>query len=149
LVLECPVSPITPVTSGTGMSTRLLHLIAARHLIQGYEDIHPLTEACKRDVLRLGLEYGLASSQTSFIAMDEAGQPKSLLVGNVSDFCSPLPVPVQPLPVSGGSASLPIGTSPPFPFKSRGRQSRPAHASAPGLNGPPGRPRRDDSSVGR
>jgi hypothetical protein len=83
LVLECPVSPITPVTSGTDMSTRLLHLIAARHLIQGHEDAHltGITEVGKQEVLRLGLEYGLASSQTSFIAIDEVGRLKSMLGG--------------------------------------------------------------------
>jgi hypothetical protein len=77
--LEAPVSPITPVTSGTGMSAKLIHLITARSLIQGHEDQLPLTDQSKQEILRLGLHYGLASSQTSFVAVDEIGQPKSLL----------------------------------------------------------------------
>jgi hypothetical protein len=79
LVLEAPVSPVAPVTAGTGLSPKLIHLIAARALIQGHEDQLPVTDAAKDAVLRLGLQYGLASSQTSFVAVDEAGEAKAFL----------------------------------------------------------------------
>jgi hypothetical protein len=127
LILECPVSPITPVTAGTGMSTRLLHLIAARHLIQGHEDVHPITEAGKQEVLQLGLEYGLASSQTSFIAIDEVGQPKSLLFDNV-------PAPYNSSRVgSAGSYGIPLGSKPSYGFQSMGSRERERSITSPAM----------------
>jgi hypothetical protein len=62
-----------------GLSPKLLHLLAARALIQGLEDTLPVSDAAKDEVRRLGLTYGLASSQTSFVAVDDAGDVRPLL----------------------------------------------------------------------
>lgn len=88
-VLGRPVElavPVTPAIRLAGLNTdkeknrKMLHLLAARALIQSFEDAKgdgtkTLNEVEKAQVLRLGLRYGLASSQTSFIAVDEDNAP--------------------------------------------------------------------------
>lgn len=128
LRLEVPVSPLTPVTAGTGLSPKLLHLIAARALIQGHEDAIPVTDAAKDEVRRLGLTYGLASSQTSFVAVDDVGDERPLIYAeevNIQRFkaqslpmstssrarMSQLPHSLS-LSTSSGSATLASGASP-------------------------------------
>jgi hypothetical protein len=64
--LEVPVVPVE-VVSQLGSSGNLVHLIAARALIQDYDE-----QSEESSVLEMGLRYGLMSSQTSFVAIDKA-----------------------------------------------------------------------------
>jgi hypothetical protein len=48
----------------------MIHLLAARALVQNFEDKAPMSHSDKAQVLRLALRYGLSSSQTSFVAVD-------------------------------------------------------------------------------
>lgn len=50
---------------------KMIHLLAARALIQTFEDKNPVTHTDKAQILRLALRYSLASSQSSFVAVDQ------------------------------------------------------------------------------
>jgi Mg-chelatase subunit ChlD len=54
---------------------KLLHVLAARALIREFEDHKPMSETDKAEVLRLAVRYGLSSSQTSFVAVEEEPVP--------------------------------------------------------------------------
>jgi hypothetical protein len=68
---------VIPRDTGSGEASRLidsgklLHTLAAKALIQVYEDM-PTTPESKAQIERLGKRYSLASSVTSFLAIDEA-----------------------------------------------------------------------------
>jgi hypothetical protein len=87
--LSVPVRPIQAEMEVEG--TKMVHVLAARALIQGLEDDKGLglgtgagavrgwmemleVEVSEAQVRRLALRYGLASSQTSFVAVDEDGR---------------------------------------------------------------------------
>ncbi|KAG8815156.1 hypothetical protein FRC18_001630, partial [Serendipita sp. 400] len=73
VALQVPVSPIAAnpeVIDGRLEGGRLLHLLAAKALIQGFEDL-PTSPENKAQIERLGKRYSLASSVTSFVAISE------------------------------------------------------------------------------
>ncbi len=70
--LEIPVQPVT--TEATHISNEnvsLLHTLAARALIQDWEDKEK-TDVTRAEIVRLGTRYSLASSATSFVAVETA-----------------------------------------------------------------------------
>jgi len=73
VTLEIPVTPITlegrAATHLTDVKVKLLHSLAARALIQDWEDKEK-TEKHRAEIERLGKRYSLASSATSFLAID-------------------------------------------------------------------------------
>lgn len=71
VVLQIPVEPISIATSSDAVEGgRLLHTLAAKALIQVFEDL-PTSPEVKAEIERLGKRYTLASSVTSFLAIDE------------------------------------------------------------------------------
>ncbi|KAG8846784.1 hypothetical protein FS842_001575 [Serendipita sp. 407] len=73
VVLQIPVSPVSVhsgLVEGKVEGGRLLHTLAAKALIQGFEDL-PKTPENKAEIERLGKRYSLATSATSFVAIDE------------------------------------------------------------------------------
>jgi len=74
VTLEIPVMPIAleggAATHLTDAKVKLLHSLAARALIQDWEDKEK-TEKNRAEVERLGKRYSLASSATSFLAIDD------------------------------------------------------------------------------
>ena len=73
VTFETPVSPRAislSVTSKVTDGGRLLHALAAKALIQLYED-KPSSPETRAHIERLGKRYSLASSMTSFLAIDE------------------------------------------------------------------------------
>ncbi|EJD54067.1 VIT-domain-containing protein [Auricularia subglabra TFB-10046 SS5] len=80
-VLGAPVSLEVPVTSAIRIAVPagekpvdLLHVLAARAFVQTLEDESNKTALVKAQITRLGTTYGIASSQTSFVAIDEKGE---------------------------------------------------------------------------
>ena len=73
VTLEIPVTPIAldggAATHLTDIKVKLLHSLAARALIQDWEDKEK-TEKNRAEIERLGTRYSLASSATSFLAID-------------------------------------------------------------------------------
>ncbi|KIM20227.1 hypothetical protein M408DRAFT_30544 [Serendipita vermifera MAFF 305830] len=72
VAFQVPVTPITvnaSTTARTMESGKLLHTLAAKALIQVYEDMQTSAET-KAQIERLGKRYSLASSVTSFLAID-------------------------------------------------------------------------------
>ncbi|KAG8804639.1 hypothetical protein FRC17_005920, partial [Serendipita sp. 399] len=73
VVLQIPVSPVS-VHSGVVERKveggKLLHTLAAKALIQAFEDL-PKTPENRAQIERLGKSYSLASSATSFVAIDD------------------------------------------------------------------------------
>ncbi|KAG8796890.1 von Willebrand factor A domain-containing protein 5A [Serendipita sp. 399] len=72
VVLQIPVSPMSVnlgVTRGEVEGGNLIHVLAAKALIQAFEDL-PSTPESKAQIERLGKRYSLASSATSFVAID-------------------------------------------------------------------------------
>ncbi|KAG8822813.1 hypothetical protein FRC17_009457 [Serendipita sp. 399] len=72
VVLQIPVSPASVhsgVVEGKVEGGRLLHTLAAKALIQSFEDL-PKTPENRAQIERLGKRYSLASSVTSFVAID-------------------------------------------------------------------------------
>lgn len=89
-VLGAPVQLDIPVTtvsrlpaSNLLMPVKMIHLLAARALIQTFEEMSPVTHTHKAQIHRLALRYGLASSQTSFVAIDQISQTE---VADYSDY---------------------------------------------------------------
>ncbi|KAG8774110.1 hypothetical protein FRC20_001626 [Serendipita sp. 405] len=73
VALQVPVSPIAAnpeVIDGRLEGGRLLHILAAKALIQGFEDL-PTSPENRAQIERLGKRYSLASSVTSFVAISE------------------------------------------------------------------------------
>lgn len=64
--LEVPVVPIEETQVKLKNANKIIHLLAARAMIQGYEE-----QGNVKRVKDMGLRYQLVSSQTSFIAVDE------------------------------------------------------------------------------
>lgn len=67
-----PVSlevPVVPVEAHAGQK-HLIHKLAAKALIQDFEG-RPTTPTTKAEIARLALRYSLASSVTSFVAIEE------------------------------------------------------------------------------
>ena len=87
---ETPVAPIgigeESITDGTE-KIKLLHTLAARALIQGYEDM-PSNPEVQAQIRRLGIRYSLASSATSFLAIDQApnGSERPTLLHKMSEW---------------------------------------------------------------
>ena len=72
VAFRVPVTPISldaNTTSKAMESGKLLHTLAAKALIQTYEDL-PSSAETKAQIERLGKRYSLASSVTSFLAID-------------------------------------------------------------------------------
>jgi hypothetical protein len=70
---QLPVTPISIASETTKDAVeggRLLHTLAAKALIQQWEDL-PSTPETKAQIERLGKRFTLASSMTSFLAIDE------------------------------------------------------------------------------
>jgi hypothetical protein len=74
VTLEIPVTPIAldggAATHLTDVKVKLLHSLAARALIQDWEDKEK-AEKNRAEIERLGKRYSLASSATSFLAIDD------------------------------------------------------------------------------
>ncbi|KAG8840682.1 hypothetical protein FRB91_005777, partial [Serendipita sp. 411] len=73
VVLQIPVSPVSVhpgLVEGKVEGGRLLHTLAAKALVQVFEDL-PKTPENKAEIERLGKRYSLATSATSFVAIDE------------------------------------------------------------------------------
>ncbi|KAG9040377.1 hypothetical protein FS842_003055 [Serendipita sp. 407] len=73
VILQVPVSPVSVhsgIVAGKVDSGKLLHTLAAKALIQAFEDMAKTPEN-KAQIERLGKRYSLASSVTSFVAIDE------------------------------------------------------------------------------
>lgn len=70
--LDIPVQPVVLQNSAdTYMPCKIVHMLAARAVIQTFEDKGPMMYSDKAQILRLALRYGLASSQSSFVAIDK------------------------------------------------------------------------------
>ncbi|PVF90955.1 vWA-like protein, partial [Serendipita vermifera] len=72
VALQVPVAPVSvnnTITQYAG-GNKLLHTLAAKALIQVFEDM-PSTPETKAQIERLGKRYSLSSSVTSFLAIDE------------------------------------------------------------------------------
>jgi hypothetical protein len=68
--LEIPVQPVaTEVAHISDENVHLLHTLAARALIQDWED-KEMTDVIRAEIVRLGRRYSLASSATSFVAVE-------------------------------------------------------------------------------
>ena len=68
--LEVPVQPVAPeATRINDENVSLLHTIAARALIQYWED-KGTTDVTRAEIVRLGTRYSLASTATSFVAVE-------------------------------------------------------------------------------
>lgn len=68
--LEIPVQPVTTEAAHiTNENVSLLHTLAARALIQDWEDKEK-TDVTRAEIVRLGERYSLASSATSFVAVE-------------------------------------------------------------------------------
>lgn len=89
IVLQVPVVPAHSVQHGSKdlENGKVLHILAARALIQGFEDRFPgaASEEDKAQIVRLATRYGLASSQTSFVAVDEEAQGTTELVSSAGN----------------------------------------------------------------
>jgi hypothetical protein len=71
VTLQIPVNPISiSNTIEEAGVNKMLHTLAAKALIQIFEDM-PSTPETKAQIERLGKRYSLASSVTSFLAIDE------------------------------------------------------------------------------
>ncbi|KAG8785174.1 von Willebrand factor A domain-containing protein 5A, partial [Serendipita sp. 398] len=73
VILQVPVSPVSVhsgIVEGKVDGGKLLHTLAAKALIQAFEDMAKTPEN-KAQIERLGKRYSLASSATSFVAIDE------------------------------------------------------------------------------
>ena len=68
VAFQVPVTPIS-LDAKTTEGGKLLHTLAAKALIQTYEDM-PSSAETKAQIERLGKRYSLASSVTSFLAID-------------------------------------------------------------------------------
>ena len=73
VALQVAVTAATPLQAAGTESTNFVHVLAARSLIQTLEDETAKTAVVKAKIARLGTTYGLSSSQTSFIAIDDEG----------------------------------------------------------------------------
>lgn len=76
--LEVPVTvAMAPEVSSDHTRAKLLHILAARALVQRFEDEGSkagiMSDTVKAEVLRVAEKYGIASSETSFVAVDEEG----------------------------------------------------------------------------
>jgi len=81
--LQVPVNPAEPKTQfDSSRSPGILHILAARALVQKYEEKHKKDEETggyasspsQERILRIALRYGIISSMTSFVAIDETTQ---------------------------------------------------------------------------
>jgi len=69
---------VASISSMQDSNTAVLHTLAARALIQDIEDTAmpaTLSNVAKSRVVQLGTTYNLASSQTSFVAIDQRQEP--------------------------------------------------------------------------
>jgi len=74
VAVEAAPTELAPKEQG---AVPFIHTLAARALIQDIEDAakpSPLTALAKAQIARLGTTYSLASSQTSFVAIDERAE---------------------------------------------------------------------------
>jgi hypothetical protein len=72
--LEIPVQPVAAEAAHiSDENVSLLHTLAARALIQDWEDKEK-TDVTRAEIVRLGRRYSLASSATSFVAVETAIQ---------------------------------------------------------------------------
>ncbi|KAF8510551.1 von Willebrand factor type A domain-containing protein [Hysterangium stoloniferum] len=76
VVLEVAVTPAMAPEESLQTNVKLLHVLAAQALVQRFEDegkAGRMTRKLKAEVLRIAKRYGIASSETSFVAIDESG----------------------------------------------------------------------------
>ena len=74
--LEVPVTQVMSPRSSGENNIKMLHVLAARALVQRFEDDTKgsfKTAVLKAEILRVAERYGIASSETSFVAVDEEG----------------------------------------------------------------------------
>ncbi|KZW03696.1 VIT-domain-containing protein [Exidia glandulosa HHB12029] len=69
-----PVALEVPIVRTDTHSIDFVHVLAARALVQQYEDALIKTALIKAQIARLATTYSIASSQTSFVAVDEEGE---------------------------------------------------------------------------
>jgi hypothetical protein len=86
ITLQVPVSALTPTTHGSALqNTHLLHLVGAGALVQALEDAVPVRPHVQAKIACLGLEFGLATSQTSFVAVFEDGKRRAVEIASGRD----------------------------------------------------------------
>ena len=136
VVFQIPVAPVSVdnhVLEGIG-GGKLLHTLAAKQLIQVFEDLAKTPEN-KAEIERLGKRYSLASSVTSFVAIDEDeaevevhiphaeavvqdrqsgvddddADSISMLASSICSAASSSPMPVAPSPLLEGSRMHSVG----------------------------------------
>ncbi|PVF97081.1 hypothetical protein CPB86DRAFT_735500 [Serendipita vermifera] len=117
VTLQIPVNPVrgnNTIIQDTGTS-KLLHTLAAKALIQVFEDMKSTPET-KAQIERLGKRYSLATSVTSFLAIDEethaereAAVKQEVLQGSRNPFLPPSrgrPVPIKMPPIPPAPAGM-------------------------------------------
>lgn len=76
-ILGRPVAleiPVLPTLEDNAAAEKPIHLLAARAIVQSFEDmLGPRTVSDEGQIRRIGLRYGLATSQTSFVTVDQSG----------------------------------------------------------------------------
>ncbi|KAF8580008.1 hypothetical protein K439DRAFT_1415709 [Ramaria rubella] len=80
--LEVTVVPVIK-TETSSFKLKMLHILAARAIVQTFEDVGEvkiMAKLQKAEVLRIALRYGISSSQTSFVAIDEDSKRTSQIV---------------------------------------------------------------------
>ncbi|KZW04435.1 hypothetical protein EXIGLDRAFT_758724 [Exidia glandulosa HHB12029] len=76
--LEVPISISRAPQAQNGedeVAVDFVHVLAARALVQELEDVMPKTALVRAQITRLGTTYNIASSQTSFVAVDTERGP--------------------------------------------------------------------------
>jgi len=92
--LEIPVTVVTPLQGSLGYKIKMLHVLSARALVQRFETDKrtKLASIRKAETLRIAERYGIASSETSFVAIDEENLPVDYGIvrpqSSSSDACS-------------------------------------------------------------
>jgi len=90
LELRVPVSTVVTepdraaaAATDDDATTGLVHVLAARALMRSYE--HTDTPDTRGHVVRLGVEYGLSSTHTSFVAIDDETNESTLVFQEADD----------------------------------------------------------------
>ncbi|PVF97080.1 hypothetical protein CPB86DRAFT_786254 [Serendipita vermifera] len=109
VTLQVPVNPVemnTSVAQDVGVN-KLLHTLAAKALIQLFEDMQS-THETRAQIEKLGKRYSLASSVTSFLAVDEESETEKEAA--IEKVVKPAP---KPATLFGGPGGSLFGSSQP------------------------------------
>jgi hypothetical protein len=132
VTLQIPVNPISinNTIEEAGVN-KMLHTLAAKAFIQTFEDM-PSTPETKAQIERLGKRYSLASSVTSFLAIDEDDRTEKEVDIVPEMTQKPIPPPSKKTAKKGAPSYAPmaasiapplsryksLGSSPPVPVAS-------------------------------